>query len=1362
MLTHEHIRAYQRRLTDLSQRNRALKHLRLSARRDFDLESFSYIEGKSVDELLWSALRGHKTPLIRQVSERAEQTNRLDARLRKIHRTLQLAEAETGLYDFYLAYPFIEGKFADGSICRAPLMLLPMELVRKDGRPRWSLHPRDSQQSVWNPVFLRAYERYTDTRIPEGFWTADPIAESNDLQQLLNRLYALIRDFDLRLDFQSETHRQHVKPYRELLTSTAEQFQQGVLKLQPYAVLGVFPQSDATLLQDYETLLDSEHLPALNSTPPQPVDLDQLPEDEYLCLPTDDSQLRAHRALRTGASISVQGPPGTGKSQWIVNVVADYLMRNKRVLVVSQKRAALEVVYERLSQLNFGPFAYLIHDFRNDRAGVYGKLARFLEALPELERRHASFDIQRAKAAYQTLNEQINEQLTAMGEYGQAAARPQACGLNVLELYQRVDTQLPEITIPFDVRALRASDLPELRVQLQELWAYADVLQPSHPWAARRRLSSFNSQERQEWLRLVDTLPEICSQLHQAQAIMTTSDGRFLPHLSDFEAQLERLFELLTSLQTRHELREALELWLQDPRTEVYDEQAERFQELTRQIERFGLVALSDIGQVDHLLESLQYYMQKQGQLTARMDAEYRSAKRELKAFTKAKALDWKAVNLAKLKQELATLSRFKALSKDRSTLLIFSSLYHLESAVSIKRSLRSADEATQLAQQLQQYASWSLPALRLRPDNTLTNAINDALKGARFIQNKLRVWAERLVKIEQLFGSALKREILESLDSSKACGTLAQKLQSTAKTDFDRLLAADELLAGLHPEARQIFECCLQPRLPLDFQDAWQQTEQALFRNWLAQAEAAHPNLMQPANPHYQQRIALLQTRWQRRMALAQELVLHTLQTQAIGRQSYNRLGNPVTYREIRHQVNKRRQIWPLRQLIEQAWDSGLDHLMPCVLASPETVSAIFPMQAGLFDLVVFDEASQCAVERALPAMLRGTQTAVVGDHQQLQPLQLFQAELNTTPSMDLQSAVWEESESLLDLARQRFPEFMLQWHYRSRVPELIAFSNQRFYHSALRALPSPHPKAELQPFGYHHLSGRWHSGMNELEAHEIVARTLHYLREPEAYSVGIVTFNQQQQDLILELLEAHIPRLHDAGETPLADFIERSLRGGVSTLKQELLLVRNIENVQGNERDIILFSVGYGPDASGKLSVNFGLLNRMHGENRLNVAITRARRRVEVFASFKPWELKVEDTKHEGPKLLKRWLQKVWNASEDQQFEQHSTLPQLTGTASEVARLLAPHKLRLRAFPFDGHSPLYGIYQSDQPQRFLGGLIIETPQWYDTPSVLARLVFQPQQLEGREWQIHYLWARAFWQMPEQSIQKLIEQLKL
>ncbi len=345
------------------------------------------------------------------------------------------------------------------------------------------------------------------------------------------------------------------------------------------------------------------------------------------------------------------------------------------------------------------------------------------------------------------------------------------------------------------------------------------------------------------------------------------------------------------------------------------------------------------------------------------------------------------------------------------------------------------------------------------------------------------------------------------------------------------------------------------------------------------------------------------------------------------------------ATFKEFKRQAEKKRQLWPIRKYIIE-FSEMLLTLFPCWLLSPETVSDIFPLQKDLFDVVIFDEASQIFVENAIPTIYRGKSVVIAGDDKQLQPSSTFTTKYDEFDEDEttIETVAAFEEESLLDLAKVNYDSVHLNYHYRSRYEELINFSNYAFYNGGLNISPNiKHTKAlSHPPIERIMVDGLWESRKNKEEASRVVDLVAEILmtRKKEE-TIGIITFNITQKDLIEDLLEARVNYDKAFGELYLK---ERQRYDGNEDVS---IFVKNIENVQGDERDIIIFSVGYAKNSEGKVSVNFGSLSQDGGENRLNVAISRAKRKVYVVQSIEPEELKVEGTLNRGPKLFRNYLE-------------------------------------------------------------------------------------------------------------------------
>ena len=316
-----------------------------------------------------------------------------------------------------------------------------------------------------------------------------------------------------------------------------------------------------------------------------------------------------------------------------------------------------------------------------------------------------------------------------------------------------------------------------------------------------------------------------------------------------------------------------------------------------------------------------------------------------------------------------------------------------------------------------------------------------------------------------------------------------------------------------------------------------------------------------------------------------------------------------------------------PIATLMRQAGEAVL-RIKPCFMMSPLAVSQYIPSEM-VFDAVVFDEASQVRPSDALNCIYRGRQLIVAGDQRQLPPTSFFDRAADGDDTWD--EDVPDDFESVLDLCKSsgQLPSLSLNWHYRSQHESLITFSNFSFYDGLLNTFPSAVDEHASVGVEFYLVPGVYRRGSsrdNPIEADKVVERVLFHQREHPDLSVGVVAFSTAQQEAITTALEAASQKVPQLAGILLGDRLDG-------------LFVKNLENVQGDERDIIIFSVGYGPEESGRLTMNFGPINRPMGWRRLNVAITRARQRVEVVSSIRPTDID-RDYDNPGVRYLRSYL--------------------------------------------------------------------------------------------------------------------------
>jgi very-short-patch-repair endonuclease len=467
-----------------------------------------------------------------------------------------------------------------------------------------------------------------------------------------------------------------------------------------------------------------------------------------------------------------------------------------------------------------------------------------------------------------------------------------------------------------------------------------------------------------------------------------------------------------------------------------------------------------------------------------------------------------------------------------------------------------------------------------------------------------------------------------------------------------------------------------------------------------------------------------------------------------------------------IEHEMEKTRRHIPIREMFRRA-GRAIQALKPCFMMGPQAVAQYLPPGLFHFDLVVMDEASQMRPEDALGAVARGAQLVVVGDPKQLGPTSFFDVVASDEEEVEEAAAalaaaaaqqeappsasVLERSESILQAAARRYPLRMLRWHYRSRYPELIAFSNREFYGNGLVLFPHSGAEREGDGINLRAVEGAvYGSSLNPREAEAIVdAVRKHAVESPER-TLMVVTMNQPQRELVDTLVQ------HAEKDDPaLAAFRERHQ----GTL--EPFAVKNLENVQGDERDVIFVGVTYGPDESGKLVQNFGPINAMGGERRLNVLFTRAKYRLDVFCSFDRTLLRVSESSPRGLCVLRDYLQ----------FAEEKTLAAGRPAAREpgsdfeveVSRALRAHGYEVH--PQVGVAGYYldlAVVDPTQPGRYVLGIECDGATYHSARSARDRDRLRQEVLQTLGWQIHRIWSVDWFRDPRGETERVVRRIEV
>jgi hypothetical protein len=1310
------LRSYLRRLTNLSGNNRSLYLLRLYADQLMDVHELNQLNGLKSFEIINALIAGKDIRISSVLDSRMEAVNEASKKLKKLQRTDHFLFEERGSNDLHVGWPFIRGKFADGTPVRCPLLFFPVTIVQENNA--WYLNQRPHAGVTLNKSFLLAYSYYNKVKLDEELLETNFEDFNIDSTVFRTELYQHLKD-KIELNFNADNFRDELSAFKVFKRAEFESaHKNGELKLYPEAVLGMFPQAGSQLVPDYLQLLNSENFKDLEQFFVEKIAEDATSssasdiKEEKLFAPftLDAYQENAIKTVKKGKSIVVQGPPGTGKSQLICNLIADTIASGKRALLVCQKRAALDVVYHRLQSRNLGDFIGLVHDFRNERKQIFSKIARQIDSIDDYQGMNRSIDVIQTERKFFQVCRSIDQITEELEQFKTALFDDTECGLSIKELYLTSDLNGNTINIRQEYRNFNFSELPVFLRKLRQYGAYASVFNhPEYLWKERKSFSGFSLSDMRAIEKIVEDVPSTQKKIQDAvlQLIPVTLNLEEAESFFNKEAEVLGLIALLKNdtifdyfqAMTAEQDDETSLLWLSN-------------------VERMVLNCFEQAG-VENTLPT-EKLIEFQEILHKRTEADGNFIKRLKWELT---SKDKVAVKRVLVANDLPYTSEGMRMLEDRLDNRL--NLEHHLTALKKKEWLIDLPIDCDLSK-LKTWFTRQKLAVRAKLAFTSLREVHKFIHVKKYSRAELISVFENLLRIT---GEVSEKkpgwlEFLTPYELKKLVYDpgLAPDFIKLLKRDFEKLVDHDKLKESLSQ-----FETIVLVKLHEATNDWNTDVHEELLQNslrlaWIEHIESKFPLLRAVSSMKMDEYQKELYHLVEEKQKLGHEILLSRARETVYDNLEFNRLNNRVTYRDLYHQVTKKKKIWPLRKVISDYSDE-LFRLMPCWMASPESVSAIFPMQ-DLFDIVIFDEASQCFAERGIPAMYRGKQLVIAGDDMQLKPSELYQLR-------------WDEDElehpdlevdSLLELAERYLPTVHLQGHYRSQSLELIDFSNRHFYDGRLRLLPDRlilnRNEAGIE---YHNVKGVWDNNTNEKEAIAVVDKILSLVRIDPKKEIGVVTFNSPQQALIMDLLE------------------ERFMNERLSIPGS--LFVKNIENVQGDEKDVIIFSVGYAPDKDGKMKMQFGSLSVSGGENRLNVAVTRAREKIILICSIEPEQLRTEDLKNEGPRLLRKYLEFAREVYE-RRFIPHIDRPVKQSASwflNSQLKNWSDRKFADVNFSTD-ELPLADFHFA-KDGKHLGIVMTDDARFFTSLSVKDSFAYVPALYHQKNWDYHMVFSRNLWQ---------------
>jgi len=1252
-------------------------------------------------------LPDHHTDSWLQTTSPAE---KLQHSLLRIDTQARTTIEEQGVNTLFLTLGLLRWTESEDSheIRRAPIVLLPVRLKRRSARSAFQVEAADDEPLL-NPALVEMLRRQFGVELPD-LPAADALDESYDLQSLLGAVlravgsrpgWGVTREIFLGLySFQKFVMYKDLEKHSAALAAH-EVVQRIATRTETGSVIG--------LPHDVRDLDLDEDFP---------------PEATAQVVDADASQLRAIAAVDRGHHLVMEGPPGTGKSQTITNLIAQALWRGQKVLFVAEKMAALDVVASRLGRIGLGELCLELHSSKTSKRAVLDQIRRGLNASLE-----APTERESARGRLPPSRRELTEYVRAVhGPFGAIGETPfRAYGeLERVLAAPRIQLALGAATVdrPSYDRALRALD--SLAATAKAVGAPT-----AHPFRGSRR-TFFAPDEPEEIgeaaARVVETADEVMRSANEVALALG------LPPINNAEtlALAREIAELLhRSPGAPLDVLRA-EAWnAPPPEAQRLIDRGRRLRSLSAEIRCVLLEAVVDHDPAPDIA-LVASKLASPWRLFAIFDARYRAVRRR-----------WKGYRLPtyrrSMAEQLELMRQVETLRAERATLAAADALAHSLFGLLWHGEASSWDT-------LERYVAWVVEFRGACVRYGLADrALEVAARGAAEISSveRLTVVADRLTNSWNELAQKLEwveeptpRETFDAIrDRASAMAANCREAPRWAAFLAAAATAGETLAASLVP-------LLLAGSLPTE--QATEAFERAFWMEWLAAVIAERPVLRSFDSLSHERRIEEFR-RLDEKVLVENRLALLgqrrkeaqiALQTDALR----------GAMQILRRELEKQRRHRPIRTTLREA-EAAVRAIHPCYLMSPMTVAQFLDGSMPTFDLVIFDEASQLPTEDAAGAVLRGRQLVVVGDPKQLPPTNFFAA---TSGQIDVDrdedgNPLYEDTESVLEeFLAGGAPRARLKWHYRSAEESLIAFSNVSFYDSELLTFPSVRRAGEGLQFEYVPDGLYEGKGLNRNEAERVVNAVVEHARQRPGESLGVGTFGLRQQYLILDLIEER--RRHDDSLEP---FFARD--------RAEPFFVKNLENIQGDERDVILLSITYGKEHDGRLRYRFGPINQENGWRRLNVLVTRARRSMTVFSSIRADDFHLETTNSAGAQLLRDFLAFAERRQLDSAIVRAGAE---TESPFEREVLVALKQRGLQLVPqvgACGYRIDFGVIDNEIPDRFVCGIECDGASYHLSETARDRDRLRQQVLEDRGWILHRIWSTDWFKDRHGQIERIL-----
>ena len=1258
------------------------------------------------------------------------QQDALDGHLLAIYTAARTGLEEGGANTLYLALGLLQWTEAEKAeaVHRAPLLLIPVTLQRQSVRAGFRL-TRHDDEAIVNPTLLQLLKNNFELRVT-GLDVIPTDEKGIDVAKVLQAFRLAVAEI----------------PKWEVL----EQANLGIFSFTKYLMWKDLQDRTEQLKANrvVKHLIDNPGQAfAREETEGEFERLDEThrPQDILTPLLSDSSQLKAICAVDAGRDLVLEGPPGTGKSQTITNLIAHSLGKGKTVLFVSEKMAALEVVHRRLNDIGLGPFCLELHSSKSKKTEVLQQLGQSLD----IGGQRTADDWTREAERLAHLRQELN---------GLVDSLHRVCR-NGLTVFEAIGTCIGQsgkapAAMPWsDALTHSRGELDKLRETARRIEALTGALSAlhGHPLAQIGK-ADWSPGWADELLAAGQSLDLAVRALRDKAQAVGSLIGQPMSGLGmEAYARLDQLADVL----------------LAAPKVPM---------ELARQAHDAGtrgrVQALAK-----HGLARNEHWQLVGTGWTAHLAK--LNATELLAEWTQATSAWWpKSVFVSR--SVTGRLLSFRDDNKRPTAAQVQSMLGPLANVNEEDQVLRSmhADAQTLLEDTYSGLKTdWAALAGHEQWAKKFSDAVAQVAGGDLQQANALRLMLQPLVAENRAVlaptgpaGRVLLdyrdvwRNFRQKLDAVDALARPVEPLQGAVGAD-GALERIQGVLNGWQSSKRLLQPWCLWRNVrdlalaqglqglvsdlelgAIPLNDVESHFEFSYRNWWVKRTIGDDPVLRGFHSADHERKIREFRDADTHFQKLTEQHIAATLSGR-IPSASGAVVGADSELGRLRRERQRQRGHMPVRQLV-RSLPTLLPKLKPCLLMSPLSVSQYLDAGYSQFDLVVFDEASQIPVWDAVGVIARGKQLVVVGDPKQLPPTNFFNkaADPEGTGAGDDQV---EDLESILDeCLGAGMNKLSLKWHYRSRHESLITFSNITYYDSNLVTFPSPVTDDMAVRFErVHGVYDRGATRTNRAEADAIVIGIEeHYLNPAKNHlTLGVVTFNQTQQSLIETLLEAR-RRANPA--------LDRS----IAARSHEALFIKNLENVQGDERDIIFFSITYGPDIAGKITMNFGPLNGEGGHRRLNVAISRAREAVVIYSSLMPEQIDLARVRATGVRDLKHYLEfAIRGVCALAEQNAPTGLDPDSPFETAVIRMLRDRSWVVHPqVGCSGYRIDLAIVDPHAPGRYLVGIECDGRTYHSGATARDRDRLRQHVLESLGWRIHRIWSTDWWLNPEGEIEKI------